>query len=156
MIVPLTTTFVENHIDGKLLKYGQHDDRDRLNGLGRKLWVSPTGQTTMWDGEFVNDRGADFCRVKIVPGNEFFYSSINKIYDDYVNRNPNWRVWRISNADGTLSNKSKAYRPATKESRKYWDDKLLPGLFETFGFGEKGGSAGEKEEDFDLDEDYKV
>ena len=108
----------------------------------------------MWEGEFVNDRAAEFCRVKIVPGNEFFFSSFDKIYDDYVNRNPEWRVWRISNADGTLSNKSKAYRPSTKESREYWDEKLVPRLFEVF--AETGEQNASTEHDFDFDEDYKV
>ena len=62
------------------------------------------GQTTIWEGEFTKDRAGGFCRVKIVHGNEFFYSAYDKIYDDYTHRNPKWRVWRLQQADGTLIN----------------------------------------------------
>ena len=75
--IPITAWFaMDADQEGKTITVGQHNQFNgvnKLNGIGRKLWISNEGMATIWEGQFSEDKLHGFGRRYIVSMAEEFY-----------------------------------------------------------------------------------
>jgi hypothetical protein len=49
-ITPVTTKVAYDSQYGRSINIGQHNKDNKLNGIGRRIWVSSIGLATIWEG----------------------------------------------------------------------------------------------------------
>jgi len=70
--VPIVTKVAYDSKYGRSVNIGQHNNEGKLNGLGRRIWVSSIGLATIWEGQFKDDRLEGFGRCMKVKVNGKF------------------------------------------------------------------------------------
>jgi hypothetical protein len=62
----------------KIIQYGQHDKKNRLHGVGRKILINRKGGGLVWEGQFHKGKLHNFARL--------MSCSANQEYECYIGR----------------------------------------------------------------------